>query len=73
MKEKRIQEDVIMEAKVRVIHCEQNLISLKKKNADKECRQPLETGKGKEMSSRLEPPERNGALSAPISEPMSDF
>lgn len=32
MKEKkRIKEDVIMEAEVRVIHCEQNLINLKKK------------------------------------------
>lgn len=33
MKEKKRieEEDVIMEAEIRVIHCEQNLISLKKK------------------------------------------
>lgn len=28
----------------------------------KKCGQPLETGKGKEMDSPLEPPERNAAL-----------
>ena len=40
-------------------------LKMEKRPQARECRRPLEAGKGEEMDSPLEPPERNAALWAP--------
>lgn len=40
-------------------------LEMRKGDCELECGYPLEAGKGKQMDSSGEPPERNGALLAP--------